>query len=173
MAPCLETLSHCICLFVREHFSFLETRIIYIERLLSRKRWANFKSDSKWFAGIVQFMIQRNQAISYLLIFPFCRIHANTSSVLFKLFEDQVCLSFDSIVFLTHVERKFHFSSLTNETHEVAKILCQVLVRGYQQFLSLLLRTVFSLKVRKFNPRGYLLKACLQKSVFTELGNNC
>ena len=97
----------CVCIFL-EHFSFLEAKTVYIERLLSYpgKRWANFKSYAKFsLASKERFTIQRNQALQLFVYFSFCRIHVTASSHLLIPFEDHVCLWFVSIILFTQLEK--------------------------------------------------------------------
>ena len=87
MTPCLKIRFRTVsfCLFLVTFFLSGNKKNMCIGWVLcySEKTWGNFQSDAKfWLASKARFTIQHNQAISYLFIFPVCRIHA-TAAIIF------------------------------------------------------------------------------------------
>ena len=142
MTPCLETLPHRLCVFLGENISFLEAKAIYIEQLLSyRKKGEQILEVIRSFLWHKK-CVSDYSAIKLLVIcLFFASVEYTTPSLLFILFEDQVCLWLISIIFLPNLKERvpFQFVNESYEKQEVAKIVCQVW--GYNPFLASLLRT--------------------------------
>ena len=145
ITPCLETFSHCHSVFFggEGNIFFLEAKAIYIERLLSYPQKGEQILEAipsfLWYKK-ARFAIQRNQAISYLFIFP--SVEYTPPLLLPCSYYSKIRYAFDlfQLYFYPTWKKRFHFNFVNEsyEKQEVAKIVCQVW--GYNPFLASVLR---------------------------------
>ena len=126
MTPCLETLSHCLCVFFGENISFLEAKATYIERLLSYP-----KKGEQVLEAIRTFLWHKKRASQYsaiklsviCLFFPSAEY---TPPLLLPCsYYSKIRYAFD--LFQSYFYPvPFQFVNESYEKQEVAKIVCQV-----------------------------------------------